>query len=264
MNENIKNILSKELIDEIETIENKNKDNLNANYNLYVHIFPKELNGYDYDKYYVGITNNIKRRWRCNGLEYKSKKYNNSCFWNAIQKYGWDNIQHEVISNNLSKLEAEKLEEKLITFLKSNYHDFGYNRTKGGEGGNKSGGVNIAQYNLQGDFIKIFSSLKEACYDLKCESYNIIASMKKENGQSGGYMWRRVINGEYQLKIKPYINPKPKTKSVIQYDENWNELRKFNSIKEASEYLNISASNISSICNKKSNLKAAGYHWRFG
>ena len=87
--------------------------------------------------------------------------------------------------------------------------------------------------------------------------------MRKENSQSGGYMWRRVINGEYPLKIPTYVPPKFRTKQVIQYDENWNFIREFNSIKEAAEFANISASNISSVCNKNHNLKAGGFHWKF-
>lgn len=230
---------------------------------VYVHIVPKYLSGHDWDKYYVGITSNIKRRWRGNGIEYKPKKENSSCFYNAIQKYGWKNILHEIIAENLTKDEAESLEQVFIKNLKSNYHDLGYNRTKGGEGGNRSGGINIAQYDLQGNFIRLFDSIEHACMGLKCKSYNIIASMKKENSQSGGYMWRRVINGEYPLKIPPYVPPKFRTKPVIQYDENWNFIRKFNSIKETAEFTNIPASNISSICNRNHDLKAGGFHWAF-
>ena len=30
---------------------------------LYLHTVSKELSGYDHDKYYVGISSNLKRRW---------------------------------------------------------------------------------------------------------------------------------------------------------------------------------------------------------
>lgn len=146
---------------------------------VYIHIVPKELSGYEWDKYYVGITTNIKRRWRSNGIDYKPKKNNSSCFYNAIQKYGWNNMKHEIISERLTKNEAENMEQILIKKLKSNYHNFGYNRTKGGEGGNRSGGVNIAQYDLQGNFLNIFDSIEHACAGLKCSSYNIIHAIKK-------------------------------------------------------------------------------------
>lgn len=41
------------------------------------------------------------------------------------------------------------------------------------------------------------------------------------------------------------------TRAVVQYDINNNKINEFNSIKEASEYLKVSESTISNICNKK-------------
>ena len=63
---------------------------------LYLHTVSKELSGYDHDKYYVGISSNLKRIW-----EYKGCSYKGQPFYNAIQKYGCDNIKHEFILDNL-------------------------------------------------------------------------------------------------------------------------------------------------------------------
>ena len=57
------------------------------NYAVYVHI--NKIN----DKRYVGQTNNIERRWRSNGIDYKNSLY----FYNAIQKYGWNNFKHIIL-----------------------------------------------------------------------------------------------------------------------------------------------------------------------
>ena len=52
---------------------------------VYVHIIPKEISEYDYDKYYVGITSRpVKYRWN-NGNHYKEQ-----LFYKAIKKYGID------------------------------------------------------------------------------------------------------------------------------------------------------------------------------
>ena len=57
---------------------------------VYVHIVPKEISDYDYDKYYVGITSKtVEFRWKKDGYGYI-----NQPFYNAIQKYGWNNIEH--------------------------------------------------------------------------------------------------------------------------------------------------------------------------
>ena len=85
------------------------------NYTVYVHISPS-------NKYYVGITKQkVARRWRY-GSGYKQNKH----FYSAIQKYGWNAFQHEIIANNLTKDEACKFEIALISVLKSNQKEFGY------------------------------------------------------------------------------------------------------------------------------------------
>ena len=69
---------------------------------VYIHTCP---NG----KKYVGIT--IRRpeyRWR-KGNGYKSNKH----FYSAIQKYGWDNIEHQVFEVD-TKVEMFFLEKYFI------------------------------------------------------------------------------------------------------------------------------------------------------
>ena len=91
-------------------------------YSVYKHTFPNE-------KVYIGITcRKPKSRWGLNGNGYKLQ----SLVYNAIQKYGWDNIKHEVLFINLTKEEAEQKEIELIREYKSNNIDFGYNISDGG------------------------------------------------------------------------------------------------------------------------------------
>ena len=79
-------------------------------------------------KRYIGITSlEPKRRW-LNGRGYRANIY----FSNAINKYGWENIKHEILFSNLSKEKAEKLEIELIKKYKSNERVSGYNIDSGG------------------------------------------------------------------------------------------------------------------------------------
>ena len=90
-------------------------------YTVYKHIFP---NG----KVYIGITSNdVIRRWQ-RGWGYEKQ----SLVYNAIKKYGWDNIKHEILFKNLSKREAEIKEIEEIKRHKSDKREFGYNVDIGG------------------------------------------------------------------------------------------------------------------------------------
>jgi len=94
-------------------------------YKVYVHITP---NG----KLYFGITHmKPEHRWLSTGKGYQRC----TLFWKAIQKYGWDNIQHIVLIDNLSKEIACECEKYLIAKYKSNQAEFGYNNSLGGESG---------------------------------------------------------------------------------------------------------------------------------
>ena len=103
----------------------KNND---KNYIVYLHTVLQKTSGYKYKKYYVGITNNIEKRW-----ESKGKKYKGQVFYNAIQKYGWDNIKHTILYKNLTKEKAMQKEKEMIIKYHSKVGDKGYNVSDGGE-----------------------------------------------------------------------------------------------------------------------------------
>jgi len=93
------------------------------NYKVYIHICPN-------NKKYIGITGqSVERRWQ------KGKGYaygNNVYFYNAIGKYGWENIRHIILFSKLSKEEAEQKEIDLIKEYKTSDRKFGYNLNNGG------------------------------------------------------------------------------------------------------------------------------------
>lgn len=92
------------------------------NYTVYMHICPN-------NKVYIGITaRKPEYRWN-NGKGYKNNKH----FYNAIQKYGWENIEHKILYTNLSENDAYKIEIELIKQYRSNNRKYGYNNSTGGE-----------------------------------------------------------------------------------------------------------------------------------
>ena len=92
-------------------------------FSVYVHIAPN-------NKKYFGITKQTpENRW-LSGFGYKTQQL----FWRAIQKYGWDNFQHIVLAENLSKEWACRLEQDLIWKYQTNNPKYGYNLSIGGDG----------------------------------------------------------------------------------------------------------------------------------
>ena len=84
-------------------------------YIVYKHIFPN-------NKVYIGMTSKKPiYRWN-NGKAYM----NNKNIINAIKKYGWKNVKHEILYENLTKEVAEGKEIELITEYKSNNIKYGY------------------------------------------------------------------------------------------------------------------------------------------
>lgn len=141
-------------------------------YKVYMHTTP---NG----KKYIGYTGqSLKSRWG-NGTNYKQHKQ----FYNAILKYGWDNIKHEILFETDNKEEALQKEMYYIELYKSNLREFGYNSSIGGESGFNGGhhskntierikkksklngwaidnlSKSVAQYSLDGELIAIYPSI---------------------------------------------------------------------------------------------------------
>lgn len=91
-------------------------------YVLYEH--RNKING----KRYIGITNNTMKRWCANGKRYENCPH----FWAAIQKYGWDSFEHNVLIYDLTREEASKLEIYYIEKYRTREKAYGYNVTVGG------------------------------------------------------------------------------------------------------------------------------------
>lgn len=91
-------------------------------YSIYCHVFP---NG----KRYVGLTKaDPVKRWN-NGKGYKSCPLVNR----AIEKYGWENIEHEILYTTSIKEDAEEKEKEFISFYDTLNPLHGYNLLAGGD-----------------------------------------------------------------------------------------------------------------------------------
>lgn len=188
-------------------------------------------------------------------------------FYRAIQKYGWENIKHEILERNLSYDEANKKEIEYIKLYNSLAPN-GYNLTKGGDGtkglifteehlekiSNK-----VSQYDLDGKYIKTFNSTMDAYRETHV--YNIGMCARGERGCAGGYQWRYTDNSE---DIIPYKDSA--CKPIVKLDLYTKELLAvYDSIKEAKEeFGNITGASIdiSAVC-RGVRKSAKGFIWQY-
>ena len=184
------------------------------NYKLYLHTAP---NG----KRYYGITKqDPKRRW-LNGAGYKNNQY----FYRAIEKYGWDNIEHIILFDDLTESEAKELEQYFIQWYQTANREYGYNISLGGEGGNHS------------------EETKQ-----KLSKINKGKSLSEEHKQKMSEAHKGINN---PMHGRTGTNC-PISKSVICITTN----KIFSTIKEGAEYYKISNSHIGQCC--KGKRKSAG------
>ena len=85
-------------------------------YTVYRHICPN-------NKMYIGITRKKPEDRFLNGQGY----FDNKKFYKDIKKYGWDNIKHEILFENLSRKLALCIESIYIVFYNTCNEYNGYN-----------------------------------------------------------------------------------------------------------------------------------------
>ena len=206
-------------------------------YVVYRHIF---TNG----KSYIGITcvKPYYYRWRA-GSSYKSQPK----MYNAILKYGWDNIQHEILFDDLSQEEANLKEQEMIE--KYNSIDNGYNVSIGGGG---TYGIPCSDETKK----KISEANKGKPSP---QGIKNLEKYRKEHGawNKGGHLTPTQYE-KISRERKERCN-----KAITAYNPITNEaVLHFDSCTEASKHLGVSKSCIAR-CAKGGRKTSAGYVWRY-
>lgn len=195
------------------------------NYKLYVHICP---NG----KKYYGITKQEpKRRW-LGGTGYKSNQY----FYRAINKYGWNNIEHIILFDSLTEHEAKELEQYFIQWYDTANPQYGYNISLGGEGGN---GCPCSE-----------EQKKKISKANKGRHHTEESRKKISDAQTGKHIHSEEHKNELRNLYSGVNNPMAKTVMCVTTG------RIFSTIKEGAEYYNINKNHITECC--KGKIKSCG------
>lgn len=210
-------------------------------------------------KIYIGITSlKLSDRWRSDGKGYKHCR----CFYNAIQKYGWDNFTHEILESNLSKEEACKKEIEYIKHFNSQTPN-GYNIDEGGSSGSECRKSIIAISKDKKTRYE-FSSIVEASKFFNCCPSSISKALSR-NGTCKNYVFvykDDLESGKIQLEdiLNSYISCK---KCVYQYDFITHKyIDKYESLSEASVKTGTNRPDISN-CLLGKTKSANGFIWSY-
>lgn len=177
-------------------------------------------------KCYIGITSQKPTyRWGSDGRKYKNCPY----FFKAIMKYGWLNMEHEILASGLTKKEAEDMEVKLIAKHRSNEDKFGYNILVGGNLGTV--GNTVSQETRE-----------------KLRKFNL----GKKNKPMPETTRRGIENARWKTK-KQVAMIDMKTMKVIKI---------FDGGVDGSKETGITNSNIIGACRGRS-IQAGGYYWKY-
>lgn len=98
----------------------------------------------------------------------------------------------------------------------------------------------VFQYDKRGNFIKEYYSMVEAERETGI-NHNSIHRVLNDNTQSAGnYLWSDVLLDNFVYNKRR----QPESKPILQYGKDWNFIREWSSIYEASKALNIPTANI--------------------
>ena len=207
------------------------------------------------------MTKNASARWVNNGSQYKKCKF----FYRAIQKYGWDNFEHEILIDNISKEEACLIEKELIKKYKTQDKNFGYNIASGGLGGCTVKGERhflskkVYQYDLDGSYVREWENAQRASEELDISVSDIALMCRKTSNikKAGTYMW------SYQKldSMPPYIREGHSKASVLQLDESFNVIAQYKNISYVDNTV-FDREKITNCCKRRS-LTHNGFYWAY-
>ena len=217
-------------------------------YTVYQH--KNKING----KVYIGITSQkLEQRWGSQGCNYKSSPH----FYSAIQKYGWDNFEHNILFTDLTKEQACLKEQELIKEYNSMNREFGYNSTSGGDIFTMN---EETKQKMSQAMIGNQNGLGHPCSEEKKEKISNAQKDRKFTEEHKQKLSEAAKNRHVPCseEKKQILKEKSHKKSV--YCEELDKI--FESVRECSRQLGIPATSISKLCNGRGKT-LKGYHLRY-
>lgn len=124
----------------------------------------------------------------------------------------------------------------------------------------------VNQYDLNGNFIKNWHSIRTIEKELKIANSSITACCKGKLKTAGGFTWRyyneETKNNNINIDLTNRFFKSERARKVEQYDLEKNYIKTWNSLREIERKTKMSHSNISDCCKGKYKT-VYGYIWRF-
>ena len=217
-------------------------------YTVYQH--KNKING----KIYIGITSQKPEdRWGSQGCNYKSSPH----FYSAIQKYGWNNFEHNILFTGLTKEQACLKEQELIKEYDLMNREFGYNSTSGGDifVMNEETKQKISQAMMGNK-----NGLGHPCSEEKKKKISEAQKGRKFTKEHKQKLSEAAKNRHVSCSEDKKQTLKEKSHKKPVYCEELDKV--FESVQECGRQLGIPATNISKLCNGRGKT-LKGYHLRY-
>jgi len=249
-------------------------------------------------KVYIGSSIDIYKRWKYHISDFKANRHCNKYFQSAWNKYGKNNFEFSIV---------EKIDDENILFEREQYwldllnpfgengynlckttnsYSFGYKLSDESKekiknrifsekhrqrmSDNSPNKIKIVQLSLDGELIKIWDSLTEACENLNANKTTVSACLRKigKRLSAKNFIWmyyeefiqnnsKEIIeNIVYKIKNKKQNGKRP----IVQMTLNDNFICYWDNATEAGRVLNIDRVGIMNCCRGRQG-EAFGFKW---
>lgn len=197
---------------------------------------------------YIGSSKDLGARF----AHHLSSLKNNSHYNNFLQRvYNKHGLYYEIIEFCDNYIEREEfyirtlspnmnVEQNPITREKTEPTKIKLSLANKGKrlGSSNTAAKKIYQYDLEGNFINSFDTLKEASKAINCSLSNISAAVTGYSKSAGGYQWSFIKKNKISKIAKNKLRYIKYTK-VSQFSKSGNLIKEWSSINELAEFLKV-------------------------
>lgn len=213
-------------------------------------------------KKYIGLSNNIEKRWKTHIRELNNNNHVNAHLQAAWNAYGADDFTFQTIEL-CDKSMLKEREQYYIKMYNSNDERYGYNLTSGGDYNSKVNDCvkekisisnskdSIVKLSLDGDYLETYRNLIYAAKSCNGNTEVIRGCCLHLYGKKSAYGCRWMYESEYLSTgyIGEQYHRSSKNKRAVELvDQNGDVLERYDGLRDAARKNNITACLIYFVC----------------